>query len=60
VRQRDGRREREDAAAVGPRVEQLEERGIIVAPREGVVRFSPNFYDTSEVGRILAAVDGIE
>jgi cysteine desulfurase/selenocysteine lyase len=36
---------------------RLEERGIIVAPREGAVRFSPHFYnDTGEVERILEAL----
>ena len=36
---------------------QLEERGVITAPREGAVRFSPHFYnDESEVARILEAV----
>ena len=36
----------------------LEERGIIVAPREGAVRFSPHFYnDTDEAERLLAAID---
>jgi selenocysteine lyase/cysteine desulfurase len=37
---------------------KLEERGIIVAPREGAVRFSPHFYnDEAEVARILEAID---
>ncbi len=36
----------------------LEERGIIVAPREGAVRFSPHFYnDQQEVQRVLQALD---
>jgi selenocysteine lyase/cysteine desulfurase len=36
----------------------LEERGVIVAPREGAVRFSPHFYnDEAEVARILDAID---
>ncbi len=36
----------------------LEERGIIVAPREGAVRFSPHFYnDQQEVERVLQALD---
>jgi len=36
----------------------LEQRGIIVAPREGAVRFSPHAYnDLSEVERILKALD---
>jgi selenocysteine lyase/cysteine desulfurase len=46
-----------------PRVvaKTLEDRGIIVAPREGAVRFSPHFYnDEAEVERILAAVDGLK
>ena len=39
---------------------ELEARGIIVAPREGAVRFSPHFYnDAEEVGRIFGAVDEI-
>jgi selenocysteine lyase/cysteine desulfurase len=38
---------------------QLEERGIITAPREGAVRFAPHFYnDEDEVKRILEAVEG--
>ena len=38
----------------------LEERGIIVASREGAVRFSPHAYnDRGEVERILEAADGI-
>ena len=38
----------------------LEARGIIVAPREGAVRFSPHFYnDRSEVERILDAVENL-
>jgi cysteine desulfurase/selenocysteine lyase len=37
---------------------QLEQRGIIAAPREGAVRFSPHFYnDEAEVERILQAID---
>jgi cysteine desulfurase / selenocysteine lyase len=37
---------------------KLEEKDIIVAAREGAVRFSPHFYnDREEVGKILAAVD---
>ena len=36
---------------------KLEERGIITAPREGAVRFSPHFYnDEDEVARILDSV----
>jgi selenocysteine lyase/cysteine desulfurase len=36
----------------------LEERGIITAPREGFVRFSPHFYnDAAEVTRIFETVD---
>jgi len=35
----------------------LEARGVIVAPREGAVRFSPHAYnDFGEVERILAAI----
>ena len=38
----------------------LEERGIIVASREGAVRFSPHAYnDRGEVERILETADGI-
>ena len=38
----------------------LEERGVIVAPREGAVRFSPHAYnDLAEVGRILEAVQSL-
>jgi len=37
---------------------RLEARGIITAPREGSVRFSPHFYnDAEEVGRILKALE---
>lgn len=36
----------------------FEERGIITAPREGFVRFSPHFYnDAAEVTRIFETVD---
>jgi len=36
---------------------RLEEHGVIVAPREGSLRFSPHFYnDAGEVERILEAV----
>ena len=46
-----------DARAVA---KQLEEAGVITAPREGAVRFSPHFYnDLSEVKRLLEAVDRI-
>jgi len=39
-------------------VKELEKRGIITAPRQGSVRFSPHAYnDEAEVGRILEAVD---
>jgi selenocysteine lyase/cysteine desulfurase len=38
----------------------FEAGGIIVAPREGAVRFSPHAYnDPGEAERILEAVDGI-
>ena len=38
----------------------LEARGVIVAPREGAIRFSPHAYNGfGEVERILEAVDGI-
>jgi selenocysteine lyase/cysteine desulfurase len=37
---------------------KLEERNIIVAAREGAVRFSPHFYnDADEVAKILEAID---
>jgi len=39
---------------------RLEGRGIITAPREGAVRFSPHFYnDEAEVSRVLDAVSEI-
>ncbi len=39
---------------------EFESRGIIVAPREGAVRFSPHVYnDATEVERILSAIDGL-
>jgi cysteine desulfurase/selenocysteine lyase len=39
---------------------ELESRGVIVAPREGSVRFSPHAYnDAGEAERILAAVDDV-
>jgi len=42
------------------RVRALEERGVIVAAREGAVRFSPHAYnDRGEVERILETTDGI-
>ena len=51
-------------AAVPPKADsrvvakQLEERGIITAPREGAVRFSPHFSnDAAEVARILETLD---
>jgi selenocysteine lyase/cysteine desulfurase len=38
----------------------LEERGVIVAPREGFVRFSPHAgNDAGEIARALAAVDAV-
>ena len=53
-------------AAVPPSGDQnkmakdLEARGIIVAPREGAVRFSPHAYnDAAEVARILEAIDAV-
>jgi len=53
-------------AAVPPGVQanaiakDLEKRDIIVAPREGAVRFSPHFYnDAAEVARILEAAGEI-
>lgn len=37
---------------------RLEESGVIIAPREGAVRFSPHFYnDQAEVERILEAIE---
>ena len=54
-------------AAVPPRGESrswakaLEERGVIVSPREGAVRFSPHAgNDLDEIERALAAIDAIE
>jgi cysteine desulfurase/selenocysteine lyase len=39
---------------------RLEEDGIVTAPREGFLRFSPHFYnDEEEVGRILAVMRGL-
>ncbi len=39
---------------------ELEKRAVIVAPREGAVRFSPHAYnDEAEVTRILEAIDAI-
>jgi cysteine desulfurase/selenocysteine lyase len=36
---------------------QLEERGIVCAPREGMLRFSPHFYnDAGEVDRLAEAI----
>ncbi|HUR79757.1 MAG TPA: aminotransferase class V-fold PLP-dependent enzyme [Thermoanaerobaculia bacterium] len=36
---------------------QLEERGIVTAPREGLLRFSPHFYnDESDVARVIAVL----
>ncbi len=53
-------------AAVPPRgdvhswAKALEERGVIVAPREGGVRFSPHAgNDASEIERALSEIDGI-
>jgi selenocysteine lyase/cysteine desulfurase len=41
-------------------VKALESRGVIVAPREGAVRFSPHAgNDVAEVGRALAVIDAI-
>ena len=38
----------------------LEERGVIIAPREGCVRFSPHAgNDVGEVARVLAEIDAI-
>jgi cysteine desulfurase/selenocysteine lyase len=39
---------------------KLEKRGVIAAPREGAVRFSPHAYnDEAEVARLLEAIDAI-
>jgi selenocysteine lyase/cysteine desulfurase len=39
---------------------ELEKRGVIAAPREGAVRFSPHAYnDAAEVARLLEAIDAI-
>ena len=39
---------------------ELENRGIIVSPREGAVRFSPHAYnDEAEVARVLEAIDSL-
>ena len=36
---------------------QLEERGVVTAPREGLLRFSPHFYnDESDVERVIDAL----
>ncbi len=36
---------------------QLEEKGIVTAPREGLLRFSPHFYnDPSDVERVIGAL----
>ena len=38
----------------------LEEQGIVTAPREGMIRFSPHFYnDEEDVARVIAAIRGI-
>jgi selenocysteine lyase/cysteine desulfurase len=39
---------------------RLEERGVILAPREGSLRFAPHFYnDADEVSRALQILDEI-
>lgn len=39
---------------------KLEEQGIVCAPREGMLRFSPHFYnDLDEVERVIAALRAI-
>ena len=39
---------------------KLEEQGIVTAPREGLLRFSPHFYnDQSEVERVVEAVESL-
>jgi cysteine desulfurase/selenocysteine lyase len=46
-----------DARAIA---KALEERGIIIAPREGSVRFSPHFYnDPGEVVHVLGVLDSV-
>ncbi len=55
-------------AAVPPSVESmtllrlhrlLEEKGIVTAPREGMLRFSPHFYnDEREIARVIEGVRG--
>lgn len=38
---------------------RLEENGIVTAPREGMIRFSPHFYnDESEVERVIGVLEG--
>jgi selenocysteine lyase/cysteine desulfurase len=37
---------------------QLEEKGIVCAPREGMLRFAPHFYnDEEEIARVIAALN---
>ena len=39
---------------------QLEERGVVCAPREGMLRFSPHFYnDAKDVERVIGALRAI-
>jgi len=39
---------------------QLEERNVVCAPREGMLRFSPHFYnDADDVGRVIDALRAI-
>jgi cysteine desulfurase / selenocysteine lyase len=39
---------------------RLEEEGIVCAPREGMLRFSPHFYnDLGEVDRVLSVMGGL-
>ncbi|HEX7708299.1 MAG TPA: aminotransferase class V-fold PLP-dependent enzyme [Thermoanaerobaculia bacterium] len=39
---------------------RLEEEGIVCAPREGMLRFSPHFYnDISEVDRVIYVLEGL-
>ena len=43
------------------RVKLLEERGVIVSPREGAVRFSPHAgNDLDELERAFAAIDAAD
>ncbi|GAC1401435.1 MAG: aminotransferase class V-fold PLP-dependent enzyme [Thermoanaerobaculia bacterium] len=40
---------------------RLEENGIVCAPREGMLRFAPHFYnDESDVGRVIEVLQNVE